>query len=269
MARFVFITDLDGTLLDRESYSWAAAEQALIRLRRSGHPLIFCTSKTRAETELLRTATENEHPFIVENGGALFIPHGYFPTEPEGAETRSDYAVVRLGDDYADLIRTLEACAAETGVAIRAFHSMSPEQVAQLCDLPLTDAILARRREFDEAFEIVDRQSAPRLRAAIEARGKRFTEGGRLFHILGNNDKATAVRRLIALYRRQWPDVLAVGLGDALNDAGFLREMDRAVLVRSPHSEQLAALVPSGRVTALPGPAGWNDAVLGILNGSQ
>src|SRR6185295_12866478 len=75
----VVVTDLDGTLLDQDTYDWEPARSALERLRALGIPLVFCTTKTRAEVEHWRTITGNAHPFIVENGGAMYIPLGYFP----------------------------------------------------------------------------------------------------------------------------------------------------------------------------------------------
>lgn len=50
----VIFTDLDGTLLDHETYSFAAAGEALEALTRENIPLILCSSKTRAEIELLQ-----------------------------------------------------------------------------------------------------------------------------------------------------------------------------------------------------------------------
>ena len=50
-ARYVVFTDLDGTLLDHTSYSHQAAEPALEAIRERRIPLVFCTSKTRAEVE--------------------------------------------------------------------------------------------------------------------------------------------------------------------------------------------------------------------------
>ena len=44
-------TDLDGTLLDHETYSFELALPAIDVLKEKNIPLIFCTSKTRAEIE--------------------------------------------------------------------------------------------------------------------------------------------------------------------------------------------------------------------------
>jgi len=59
---------------------------------------------------------------------------------------------------------------------------------------------------------------------------------------------------------------ITVGLGDAPNDAAFLRAVDIPILMASPRVDQLRALVPGGRVTALEGPAGWSAAVLAVLD---
>jgi len=80
--RTLVFTDLDGTLLDHDTYSWAAAAPALEELQRREIPLIFCTSKTDAEVQALRRAMGNSHPFIVENGGAIVIPPGFFRPVP-------------------------------------------------------------------------------------------------------------------------------------------------------------------------------------------
>ena len=47
-------------------------------------PVIPVSSKTRVEIEALRRTLENTHPFIVENGAAVYIPKGYFDEPPSG-----------------------------------------------------------------------------------------------------------------------------------------------------------------------------------------
>ena len=42
-------TDLDGTLLDHDTYSWAPAAPAIERIKKLGIPLIAISSKTLAE----------------------------------------------------------------------------------------------------------------------------------------------------------------------------------------------------------------------------
>ena len=74
----VIFTDLDGTLLDA-AYSFLPAAPALEAVRRTSVPLVICSSKTRREIESYRIRLGNHDPFIAENGGAVYVPEGYFP----------------------------------------------------------------------------------------------------------------------------------------------------------------------------------------------
>ena len=133
---------------------------------------------------------------------------------------------MQLGDSYADLVNCLEEATGETGCAIRGFHEMTIEEVAHVCDLTPDSATLAKAREFDEPFLILDNDKAAALLAAIERRGKRWTRGGRFHHILGNNDKAAAVIALLDVYRLRGETVRSIGIGDGMNDAAFLNVVD-------------------------------------------
>lgn len=69
----IIFTDLDGTLLDSR-YSFRKALPAIKLIKEKNIPLILCSSKTRSEIELWRKKLNNNHPFISENGGGIFIP---------------------------------------------------------------------------------------------------------------------------------------------------------------------------------------------------
>lgn len=262
----VLFSDLDGTLLDRETYAFDAARPALDRLRDASIPLVLCTSKTRSEVTPLRAALDNHDPFIVENGGGVHIPDGYFPFPVEGATRQAGTWLISLGSPYGDLVVALASAANESGVAVRGFATMSDAEVAAATGLDVREARRARSREFDEPFEILDVDRAADLLAAIERRGFRHTSGGRFHHIMGANDKAAAVRRLISLFARSRGPIRTVGLGDAPNDASFLNVVDLPILIASPRLHEVQALVPHARPTPLPGTAGWNAAVLDLLD---
>jgi mannosyl-3-phosphoglycerate phosphatase len=259
--RLVF-SDLDGTLLDTRTYSFQPALPALQRLASTATPLILVTSKTRAEVERLRHDLDNRHPFIVENGGAIFIPPDYFSFAIADSLERDGYRAIELGAPYERLVDALRAASLATGCPVAAFHAMNAEEVARRCELPLEQARLARLREYDEAFEILDPARGPALLAELEASGFRWTRGGRFHHLMGASDKARAVQLLLDLYRRAHGPLRSIGLGDAPNDAAFLSVVDHPVLIRSARVQALRVLVPRGVVTRLEGPAGWNDAVL-------
>ena len=67
------------------------------------------------------------------------------------------------------------------------------------------------------------------------------------------------------LYRKAFQNVRTVGIGDGHNDAGFLNAVDMPVIIQSRFATALKRAVPNGSVTHAPGPHGWNEAVLNLL----
>jgi len=266
----VVFTDLDGTLLDHETYSYAPATEALDLLERRGIPLILCSSKTRAEIELIQLDLRLRHPFISENGGAVFIPRGYFPFAPEGARNIEGYEALEFGTTYWQLVEVLHRLSAERGIKVVSFSDMSVEEVAQDCKLSAMEARLAKLREYDEPFRILKSSPAARSRLfdALHEAGLRCTRGGRYYHVTGVADKGAAIRTLRLLYEQAWGKVMAVGLGDSLNDLSLLQEVDIPIVVRNPAggtATRLLRKVPTARLTNAPGPSGWNEAILEVV----
>ena len=262
----LIFTDLDGTLLDHETYSWEAARRALECLKLQKIPWVIVTSKTRAEVEFWRAELGNRHPFIVENGAAAFIPTGYFRHPIPGATRKRNYEVLEWGTRYPELVAALKEAARRSHCRIRAFHQMAAWDIAHDCDLPLQQATLAKLREYDEPFRVHDLKRVGPLLANIEHLGLRWTKGGRFWHITGANDKAVAVAAVRELYEHAYGRVRTIGLGDAVNDARFLKLMNIPVLVRSAGLKKLQAAVPRGIPTEQAGPHGWNETLLKLLS---
>ena len=263
MKKTVIFTDLDGTLLDAASYSHAAALPALGKVAASGTPLVLCSSKTRAELEVYCRRLANVHPFIAENGGGIFIPRGYF-SFPFAAEKSDGYQLIRLGTPYAEIREHFVRLREQLHAMVRGFADMTIAEIAALTGLPESEAVLARQRDFDEAF-VFDGKTDEYFLRAIEAAGLNWTQG-RIFHIMGRHDKGRAVGMLIALYRQQYGEVASIALGDSLNDLAMLEAADTPVLVRHDDgSFDTRVAIPKLMKTELPGPAGWNEAVLKLI----
>ncbi len=264
MERHTVLTDLDGTLLDHETYRFDAAAPALKLLQERNIPLILCSSKTRLELEHYRRLLKNHHPFISENGGALFVPKGYFAF-PASDRIRDEYEVLEFGLSYEILARALERCRNEAGVSVTGFHELCTEEVAGLTGLPLQEAHWARIREYDEPFLVHEEKDRPVVEQWVHREGLRITRGGRFSHLTGNHDKGQAVRTLLNLFRREG-DWRAVALGDGLNDLPMLEAVDIPILVQHPdgtHDPDVRG-PKILRVDDI-GPVGWNRAILELL----
>ncbi len=261
--QIIIVTDLDGTLLDSKTYSFEEAKPALELIKRNHVPLVLCSSKTRAELGVWRDRLENHHPFIVENGGGIFIPEGYFPFPVEG-ETRNGYRVISLGMPYAGIRDQFTRLRDELQIPVTGFGDMTPADVAALTGLSLDEAVLAKQREYGEPF-VFPGAADERMLQAIEASGLRWTQG-RLFHLMGNHHKGKAVALLRSLFERAKGPVIIAGLGDSLNDLPLLLAVDHPILVRRENgSLDPRITIPGLYCTRKIGPAGWNEAVLTLL----
>lgn len=259
----IIFSDLDGTLLDPVDYSFAAALPALEAIQTQDVPLILCSSKTHAEIEIYRQRLNNEHPFIAENGGGIFIPRGYFSFPVEG-EAFGDYQLIKLGTPYAEIRRQFVRLRERLSAKVRGFADMTDMEVAALTGLPPGEAVLAKQRDFDEVF-VFDGAPDETFLKAIEATGLHWTQG-QFFHIMGDHDKGCAVNLLQSRYRREYGAIKSIGLGDSLNDLPMIEAVNQPVLVRHADGSFDARIdLPGLLKTQRPGPSGWNDAVLQLL----
>jgi len=273
MPNLIVYTDLDGSLLDSTTYSYKAATPALTALREQGIPLVLVSSKTRAEMQPLRQRLGHRDPFIVENGGAVFIPHGLFDFPLEHMRTRSPYQVIELGLPYHMLREVLKQIEESVETSLQGFGDLSVEAIMQVTGLPHTDAIPAKQREYDEPYLLQGPQTlVEEVCRQIVTRGLRWTKGERLFHLMGENDKGKAASVLLRCYHRQRrmsgqaERIETVGIGDSINDAPLLAMVDHPILVQKSDGSYDPDIHLSGMIRAPGiGPVGWNKAVLELL----
>lgn len=271
--RYLIFTDLDGCLLDSHTYSFEAARPALAQLRADQIPVVLVTSKTRAEIEPLRQQLNHQDPFIVENGGAVFVPNGTFEFPLERARRRAAYQVIEFGTPYAMLRDVLKQIEETVSTPLIGFGDLSIDDIMELTGLSREAALRAKLREYDEPYFVQGPATiVTEVCRQIVTRGLHWTKGGRFFHLTGLNNKGQAALKLLHCYKRQWnldgqqSDVETVGIGDSLNDLPLLLAVDHPVLVQKSDGTYEADIdVP--RLIRAPGigPVGWNHAILDLL----
>lgn len=262
--KLLVVTDLDATLLDH-SYSWAAAEPALRRLRAQGVPVVLNSSKTLAEMEALAAALDLESPIVAENGGLIALPHG----SGQMPDSVPEYSIDIKGLPRQTLLRAAHALRAGEGYRFKGFADWSAAELAELTGLSAKQAEASGNRLATEPILWEDTE-ANRLRFAdaLATQGIRMLRGGRFWHLMGDADKADGVQAVLAFYEEKEPDTdwQLLALGDSANDTEMLEAADIAVVI--PHAEG-PRIDPKGvRVVHAPYPAsaGWNAAILSILD---
>ncbi|MBI1910437.1 MAG: HAD-IIB family hydrolase [Deltaproteobacteria bacterium] len=260
----IIFSDLDGTLLSKD-FSFDEAKEALKRINSEEIPLVFSSSKTKAEMEEIRKKLSNRHPFIAENGGGIFIPSRYFNFSTIG-QRLNGYELIKLGRNYSEVRQALIEARSGIDARIWGFGDMTNEEVSKLTGLSVEEAELARRRDFSEPFIFEGgKEAEAELVRRIEEKGFSRVHGS-LFHILGPHDKGAAVRILKKFYTTIYGRIITIGIGDGPNDLPLLREVDYPVIVKKPDGTYEEVVWPDLIKAEGIGPAGWNKAVTGILD---
>jgi mannosyl-3-phosphoglycerate phosphatase len=265
----VVFTDPDGTLLEHRTHPCVPHCEALRFLAVRAIPLVLCSSRTRAELEVIQQEFHFRHPFISENGGAVYLPRGYFSSLPDPREM-SGYEVIAFGGPQQHVVEALRRTAESVGVEVRGFNGMSVQEVADECGLSLGEARLAQLREYGEPFRILASDPAvhSRLLNALRRAGLRCVNGGRFHHVSSGADVRRSVRTLTSLYRQWSGNVLTIGVSAGLTDSSFLREVDIPIVVLNPEVDAARVLrkVPKARLTSTPGSLGWDEAILSAVD---
>ena len=254
--RYLLFSDVDGTILDADTYRWEEACPGIECARKHGVPIIFNTSKTEQEIRSLGKTLGIHAPFSVENGGAVYVPPGTFGDGEEG--------LIPFGTPYPVIRRALDEAAAS--FRFQGISDMSAKEVEEACGLPANAIATARERRFSEP--LVWRDEPERLSAFAEALrryGLTLKRGDRFVHVLGATDKRVALEYLVPRYRQRYPKALSVALGNGPNDLEMMAVADIAVVINNPGGRNIQ--YPGATVAEGTGPAAWSCAVQTLLEG--
>lgn len=277
--KIIIFTDLDGTLLDHQTYSFEKALPALREIKKTATPVVFVTSKTFAEVKTLQKKMNlwKKEAFIVEGGGAVFVPENFFNFDlmvvapKEKIFKEQGFWKIELGKPYNKVREILKKAAKETNIPIRNIGDMTPEEFSKDCGLSLENARDAKKRTYQEGFKILlpkkqQQKMYKKIKTAIQKRGFYMTTGGRYYQIMGRPAKIKAVRILIELFRKKYGRIKTIGLGDSQADVEFMALCDEGYLIKNPKKLLKTEINnPKIKRTQGIGPKEWNKIVLSWL----
>ncbi|MEQ8463168.1 HAD-IIB family hydrolase [Coleofasciculus sp. E1-EBD-02] len=273
MTSFLIIfTDLDGTILDSETYSYQNAIPVLNTLKDNQIPVIPVTSKTRLEVETLRQSLQINDPFIVENGSGIFVPLDYHHLTLPKSNQCGGYYLHRLGCTYAEARLGLKKIATVINEALQGFGDMSEAEICHLTGLSSDEAKQAKAREFTEPFVTPKKVTSERLNEIVQDLGYRIVVGDRFCHLIGAGaGKGKAVQWLVDSYQSAQPDakITTLGLGNSPNDLEMLEAVDSPVIVPGNKGIHPGLSGKGWQVAPAPGSQGWAEAVRGVVLGDQ
>jgi mannosyl-3-phosphoglycerate phosphatase len=258
----IVFTDLDGTFLNHNNYSFAESKEALEQLFNKEIPLIFTTSKTKIEVELLQKKVGIQEPFIVENGAALFIPKNYKGFDFSFLENVDEYYVLQLGISYKKVLDFYDSFKEE--FQMFGFSDMTDEDVAKQTGLSLENARLSKKRDFTEPILLKDELQLEKLQKKAIRHGIKITKGGRFYHLIGEaQDKGVAVSMCIQLFEEVYKTkIKSIGLGDGQNDVALLENVAVPIAIQNHKGDYISITTHKLQKSSFKGAKGWNEMIL-------
>jgi len=246
----IIFTDLDGTLLDRDTYSWEPARTALKCCRQSRVPVVAVTSKTLAETRVLSEKIGLDPHFIFENGGGIYLEEEKY---------------LGLGIPYDTLRHDFLILAAR--FPLRGMGDMRISELVEITGLTEVEALQAKERLFSEPFLYAGDELAE-LEAAAAGQGLQIVRGGRFYHLMAEKQsKGNAVRQWVQQLGESFDRPLfTAALGDSPNDFSMLAVVDHPFLVKHKNGQSESCSLERITRTRDVGPAGWSEAVMQLLD---
>ena len=256
--RPVFITDLDGTLLGYDDFSFTSIREDFLNLLDRGIQIIFNSSKTAGEIRALCDDLDVKLPFICENGAALFNADLLV-----GDMSLSDAlpSSMVLGTTVDGLMaawdEAIDPALRRHCIMLDAMGPKAQQRVLGLAGEQLSRAL---DRDFSVLFSFYGPHGAfSDLCSQAAFAGLCVHSGGRVHCLSGQHDKASFNAMIRQRCSAPAGKAVIIGFGDSQNDIALLSQADVACVLPRPRQPVLQLADPPSKVISVsqPAPSGW------------
>lgn len=254
--RAVFFTDVDGTLLDHDTYSYEKSIEGIELLNEHSIPLIPVSSKTFSELVLIMERLGINNVFGFENGSGIAYPSG------DNRNYRHEITgpgVVRLQELFPELERI-------SGKKLKSILSLTTDEITGITGLDTAAAAMARERMSTLPFivqgeNLLSQHDIREINIKLVSYELAVTKGTRFNHLIPlNSGKDYALKKIIEFYRDKFNDeIVTASAGDSMNDLVMLVYSDYAYIIRNKDGSFIES--EKAKLINKTGPEGFTMAV--------
>lgn len=262
---FIFITDLDGTLLGQNDFNFGMISSEVTGLLNAGHLLVLASSKTKAEIESFCHELGRNVPFIYENGAGAenFSPFGERGVSLYSHQNQKAIPIDALLTIWErDIPLSLRTCC-------QFVKDMDEKAQKDCLGLEATALELAMRRSFSLPFTFSGSASNGQdLEYLVAQAGLSVQQGGRVYNLSGCHDKADYLPKIRKWTTKAKTTPMLIVLGDSKNDIKMLKQADVSCVIpaQDGYCLSLGNGISPTIVAPRAAPMGWLDAVMEVLS---
>ena len=251
------VSDVDGTLMDH-SYDLTPAKETIKLLQELSIPIILCTSKTAAEVKVIRKELNITDPYIVENGGAIYVD----------TLTKVNGEII-LGEKHEILENILNNISKEINYDLQPLNNISDQEATELTGLEGHSLELMRDRHWSMAFLNPPETKEEDINICCKRFNVEIFRGNRMSHMLSiNSNKGKAIVALKKYSKN--PNIKIIGLGDSPNDLPLLLKSDYKIVIPSPSGPNFKLLDKLSdckfTLASEPNGYGWKSEINKLIN---
>ena len=250
----VIFTDLDGSLLHRDTFKFDSIKDYIKSLVSKGVIIIPNSSKTEKEIEKFNEELGVNLPYISENGSSI---HGL------NLITSNFPDKLVLSREKEELLKIFENKVPEKlkekCFQISKMSKKEKENILGQKDEKLKDAL---NRKYTLPFLFKgDKNEKYRLIKILNSNSLTLQEGGRVYNLCDNINKVKSMNRVIKILKKTEDKIKTIAVGDNFNDLEMLRNCDIPCLVFNDQFKLDQININNLIFSNKPSPEGWADVI--------
>ena len=254
-SKILIFTDLDGTLLDRDNFKFDKVINYVRELIQKDIHIIPNSSKTLGEINNFNRELDEDLPFIVENGAAIYKLNLINSSFPEK---------ISLSRETSEILKIFEKkVSIKFRSKCRFINKLSIDKQEKILGLSKQKIRFALNREYTIPllFDGSKNEKTSFFKSVSDA-GLSLQEGGRVINLCDKVSKAQAMKKVIKIFKKiVKEELITIGVGDNFNDLEMLKNSDIPCLVFNDKFTMEKININNCLVSKKPAPEGWEEVV--------
>ena len=247
-------TDLDGSLLHRDTFNFDPIKSYITRLVDHGVIVIPNSSKTEAEIKKFNKELGIDLPYISENGSSIHNLNLINPNFPNK---------IILSRDKDELLRLFSSKVPDSlkskCVQISKMTKNQQEKIFGQKGDRLKD-VLDRKYTLPFLFN-GDKSEKNKLLKILNSNSLTLQHGGRILNLCDNVNKVKSMNRVIKILKKTKDKIKIIAVGDNYNDLDMLKNSDFPCLVFNDNFRLDEINIDNLIFSHKPSPEGWADVI--------